>query len=74
MMSILIYLLMLVMLSLRWVVYHTPLAPAPHTIATIALIVGMYSLVVAWFRVQRNQSESAAQRPVARVEKATKRR
>jgi hypothetical protein len=60
-MSVFIYLLILVMLGLRWVVYETPLAPVPDTIATIALIVGMYSLLFAWIRTHRDRSEPAAE-------------
>jgi hypothetical protein len=42
-----IYTLAIVLLGLRGVQYHTPLAPMPDSIATIALVIGMYSLLFA---------------------------
>jgi hypothetical protein len=49
----LIYVLAIVLLGLRGVQYHTPLVPMPDAIATIALIIGMYSLLFPWFQAEQ---------------------
>ena len=58
-MRTLIYTLMLVLLGLRVLELHAGLAPVPHTITQIALIIGMYSLVFAWICVERDPGEPA---------------
>lgn len=58
-MYMLIHILAIVLLGLRRVQYHAQLAPLPDTIATIALIIGMYSILFAWFRTAEHGTAAA---------------
>ena len=56
-MSKLIYILALALFGLRGVEYHTSLAPMAEVIMTIVLIIGMYCLIFAWWRLDRFRSK-----------------
>ncbi len=71
-MRTLIYTLMVVLLGLRVLELHAGLAPVPHTIAQIALSIGLYSLVFAWICVERNSTELAMRSKPVRTQQQTK--
>jgi len=71
-MRTLIYTLMVVLLGLRVLELHAGLAPVPHTITQIALIIGMYSLLFAWICVERSSTGLAMKAQPAPKQQQTK--
>jgi hypothetical protein len=51
----------LVLLGLRVLELHAGLAPTWHNLAQLMLAIGMWSVLVAWFRLERNVAEPAGQ-------------
>jgi hypothetical protein len=60
-MRTLIYTLALVLLGLRVLELYAGLAPTWHYLAQIALAIGMWSVLFAWFRIERDSAELATE-------------
>ncbi len=69
-----IYPLIVALLGLRVLELRAGLPLVWHYIVLIALSVGMYSLVFAWFWVERSLEKPAAERQPVMMPQRTKRR
>jgi hypothetical protein len=69
-----IYTLILVLLGLRVLELYAELPLTWHRLAQIALIVAMYSVVVAWFRAEPKAAQPALEQQPVMMPQRTNRR